>query len=646
MYAECFDNGITLIIVVFYFESGFHKKEVPIRMSRRRNGLLKPLIKILLCIAIVIAIGVLIYRIFFNRVYRKITLQAGTSITVEDLMRSDIIKHVPYQGELVSFTPELDIHRIGEYKARIKSGLFTYSSSVTIVDTVAPVASSHPNYIYNGYSVMPADMVSEAEDDTALNYSYVTVPSFSGSGDIELTIRLTDAAGNSSNVNSSLRICPIVPYYEAAAGSPLPTSMPSSVNVDESVPFTYASEEEVSEFDSIYNLNDILKGFTTSEELDIPESVRSSVVNNFNIYSISDFASTDEIVNLPVFNSESLSHIGLYRNYVDINGITYINFIRVYDTTAPEIIGSTDLDLYIGDNPAPEEFISSVTDSTDVTLSFDSPVDTATATAENELRSTTVVATDEFGNTTSIPCRYSVSVDEEAPLILGVSNLTTVVGESFAFRRGITVTDNHDTDLEVTVNSDEVDLNTLGTYTLYYTATDSSGNTATRSCELTVVESLPKEVTEEEVLELAQGVLDNILTADMTDMDKVTAIYWYVYDNVHYVDGFDPSSWLNAAYNGLTSGMGDCYVSASTAQALFTAAGIPNMMISKIYNGYSHHFWNLIDIGEGWHHFDATRRMHDQTSHFIYYTDEDMMAYSSIHYGSHNYDPDLYPEIA
>ena len=51
----------------------------------------------------------------------------------------------------------------------------------------------------------------------------------------------------------------------------------------------------------------------------------------------------------------------------------------------------------------------------------------------------------------------------------------------------------------------------------------------------------------------------------------------------------------------------------------------------------------MIDIGEGWYHFDATRRK-DGTE-FFYWTDAELMEYSNANDGSHNYDPEQYPQI-
>lgn len=580
-------------------------------MRRRNgNGLLKPLLIIVLSVAVVISSAVLVYKIFFNRVYKNLSLQAGSTITVADMMRTDFNGNL-YEGELISITPDLDTSLIGEYKAKIKSGPFTYTSTITIFDMNPPSGVPREGYIFGGYSLMPSDFFTTVVDETSVNISYKTLPDFTTAGNNPVLLELTDAGGNRTDYNSNVCVCPLDILISVEAGKALDLFSLSSENI------RFATSEEIENFCNTYDVDNIAN-------LYLPEA------------NLED----------AIFESGIASHIGIYKNFLNINGVTYLNFVRVFDNTAPEIIGGRDLSLFIGDNPEPIDFIESFSDDTDAVLSFDGELDTTTATMEGNKRTIVVVATDEYGNNTSISCRYTVEEDIEPPLILGVSNLTTVIGEPFAFRRGITVTDNHDKDLEVVVNSDEVDLNTLGTYILYYTATDSAGNVATRSCDLTVVESMPKEVTEEEVLELANIVLDRILTDDMTEEEKVEAIYWYVYNEVHYNDGFDSSSWLNSAYTGLTVGMGDCYVSASTAQALFTAAGIPNMMIAKIYNGYSHHFWNIIDIGEGWHHFDATRRLSDPNTHIIYFTDEEIQAYSNRHYGSHHYDETLYPEIA
>ncbi len=120
------------------------------------------------------------------------------------------------------------------------------------------------------------------------------------------------------------------------------------------------------------------------------------------------------------------------------------------------------------------------------------------------------------------------------------------------------------------------------------------------------------------------------------------AIYNYIRRNVGYINHSEKGDWVRAAYEGLAKRQGDCYVYACTAKALLTRAGIKNMDIAKIPTRREH-YWNLVDVGDGWYHFDTTPRT-DHTVFFLW-TDADLMAYSAQHYNCHNYDRTLYPEI-
>ena len=100
---------------------------------------------------------------------------------------------------------------------------------------------------------------------------------------------------------------------------------------------------------------------------------------------------------------------------------------------------------------------------------------------------------------------------------------------------------------------------------------------------------------------------------------------------------------MEGAYQGILEREGDCYTYAMTEKCLLSRAGIKNMDIEKIKKNNSMHFWNLIDIGERWYHFDSTRRADGAT--FFYLTDEKLMKYSKAHNGTHNYDRELYPKI-
>ncbi|MCD8028029.1 MAG: hypothetical protein LUF02_05075, partial [Erysipelotrichaceae bacterium] len=191
--------------------------------------------------------------------------------------------------------------------------------------------------------------------------------------------------------------------------------------------------------------------------------------------------------------------------------------------------------------------------------------------------------------------------------------------------------------------SPNLNLMTLGTYEVIYTATDVAGNTAKETITVTVKAS-SSSVTLDSVNSLADEVLSSIITTSMSDYQKIKAIYNWVRNHLSYADGTDKPAYYVAAYKGFTKRSGDCYVYWATSKVLLTRAGISNMDIKKTDTSVSGHYWSLVNIGEGWHHFDTTPRKGGFDG--FYLTDEELMAYSESHNNSHIYDASLYPDIA
>lgn len=148
--------------------------------------------------------------------------------------------------------------------------------------------------------------------------------------------------------------------------------------------------------------------------------------------------------------------------------------------------------------------------------------------------------------------------------------------------------------------------------------------------------------TEEMVNKKADEILAGILTDGMSPYEKANAIFNWVYKNVGWSDKTPKTNWIQGAYRGLFNRRGDCFVYAFTSKCLLTRAGIANMDIG-FSTARRTHYWNLIDLGEGWHHFDATRRTDGRS--FFYCHDADIRAYSDSHNGSHAYDASKYPKI-
>lgn len=80
---------------------------------------------------------------------------------------------------------------------------------------------------------------------------------------------------------------------------------------------------------------------------------------------------------------------------------------------------------------------------------------------------------------------YVNVVDEESPAISFNGNLSTTVGTSIDLLKDVSVSDNSNEDIKVTVEG-EYDFNKEGSYELYYVAQDSSGNEKKEKFTLTV----------------------------------------------------------------------------------------------------------------------------------------------------------------
>ena len=329
-------------------------------------------------------------------------------------------------------------------------------------------------------------------------------------------------------------------------------------------------------------------------------------------------------------------HAGTYTVGIESTPFTYECTLEVDDTVAPELTVK-ELTRTKNELPGADDFVEKVYD-----LSGQCSIYFAEGISFDEYGDipVSIAAEDASGNRTvaSTTLHLVEEYDIEPPVIEGQLDKTVYVGQSVSFKTGVVVTDNVDDDIEVQVDSSHVDLSTPGEYTAIYTAADSMGNMDLKEGTITVIEQL---YTEDDVNALADEVLSTIIKDGMSDYDKAHAIYVWVQGNIGYSESTDRGDWLKGAYDGLKNRHGDCYNYFAVSKALLTRAGIKNEDIEIIPTATRHHYWNVIDCGEGWRHFDTTPRT-DKTFKGFYITDEDLMAYSDMHYHSHNYDREIY----
>ncbi len=333
-----------------------------------------------------------------------------------------------------------------------------------------------------------------------------------------------------------------------------------------------------------------------------------------------------------------MNDIGDYGVVISAYGRKNASVIHVIDTTPPTVMAKN-ICIYSGTDVQPDDFIEKIDDRTKTSVRFQEPPDCETVGTHTVI----MEVEDEGKNVTEVKAMLEVIHDNEPPKIHGVAEITITANERVQYKKGVTVTDNCDKDVKLVIDTGAVNTSKEGDYTVTYSATDTAGNNTTVSTVLHVKPVTAETVTEEIINAEADRLLSEILNESMTSYEKAKTIYWWCHDHIAYANGAPKENWVAGAYQGILERKGDCYTYAMTAKCLLTRAGIKNMDIEKIQINNSMHYWNLIDIGEGWYHFDSTRRADGAT--FFYLTDEELMKYSKTHNGTHNYDRGLYPNI-
>ena len=536
---------------------------------------------IILGILLCVAAGIgYLYYSYSTRVYKHCVIEAGTPVTAQDFL-----KDPSKEAVFVTKQVQADVSIPGDYEISLCSGLFNYHCILTVQDTIAPKADVTEVETAYGTAVSADAFIGNITDATAVTVRFKEEPDFCRYGEQKVTVLLEDLGGNVTSYESSLLISPVKEETELEIGSEVPT------------------------------VSDFLQEEAIKVLLPAGEAADGKAV------LLSDVSEADMLA------------LGEKTVYIRAEGHVFESMLRIVDTIPP-VFSVHEVSAYTTSLLTAEQFVTEAEDATALTFYFQKDPVLAEGTQE-----VVIVAKDEGGNTTEAVASLTLKADTEAPVMKGVANRTVYIGDGISYKAGVTVTDNCDEDIELQVDSSGVDLNTEGNYHVTYSAKDRAGNETSQTITLTVRKHA---YTQEEVDVLADKVLADIITPEMSDYDKLVAIYDWVRTHVSYINYSEKGDWIRGAYEWLALHQGDCYVYFATSKELLTRAGIANRDIEKIPTR-SHHYWNLVDIGEGWYHFDTCPR----TDHprFCYVDDATLMEYSNAHYRSHNYDRTIYTDI-
>ena len=208
--------------------------------------------------------------------------------------------------------------------------------------------------------------------------------------------------------------------------------------------------------------------------------------------------------------------------------------------------------------------------------------------------------------------------DTLPPQVIGPDRVIGYVGDSPLYKQMVTVSDNADDNCVIEVNNSGVDINKEGEYTVYFRAKDASGNVSEIFTLTYVVKT--KEYSRETLMALIGEKAEELgITKDMTKRQQVKKIYAFVnskkavsFTNESNIPNIDRKNWITdwieEAVRTLDSAEGDCYSYYSLSKAFFEYFGIKNEGIQRSAKSKDEgtHFWNIVEIEEGWYYYDAT----------------------------------------
>lgn len=474
-------------------------------------------------------------------IFRGFNSKVVDSLTLEagkdDLSINSFLIDTSKDGEFITDITTIDLKKPGKYDVKIKLNNKEYSSVIEIIDTISPKAVSVNVISPLNRKVDAINFVKNIVDNTEVTVKYETEPDFSKIGEHEVTVVLEDMGQNRTEIDSKLTVINLKDSVQREAGS--------SFDIK---PEDFLLETE------------------------------------YNISFKKDISNID-------LSRVSVQEIELLVN----NDIVKADIVTV-DTTPP-VVSIVNLKIWKGDKANAMSFISEIEDASSVNVCFKTEPDfTKTGNQFVEL-----LVEDAYKNITEARAILTILEDNEPPKITGVRDKTVYLDQTVSYRKGVYVTDNRDKDVQLDIDSSDVNIKKEGTYKVVYTATDLSGNESEKTISIKVIKQT---VSEETVYNLIDEILEEITTENMTKQEKAHEIYKWIRSNIGYYGTSDINDWLSEAYKGLTTGYGDCFTYYIVSEIFLTRAGIDNMMVKRV-GGRSNHYWNLINCGDGWYHFDS-----------------------------------------
>ena len=504
--------------------------------------------KIVIIAVVVILILAILAIILFNVFSKKVKDHVQLELGTQEIKIQDFLTDEKYaeNAEFVTDISQIDLSKVATYEITIKLDDKEYTSTLDIKDTTAPQVKFQDVDGYTDYQINPEDFIAEKTDASNMEVSLGNEITINGFGEYHPLIIVKDEYGNETSQECLLNISYIKSKFTLEYGNKL---------TKEDLLFN------VAEYQDIINQQDI-------------DTINSYDVGEYDLKSVYD-------------------------------GQEKVTKITIQDTIAPELV-LKDVTLYTEQTITDtNQFVEKAEDLAGVTLNILTEIDYSIV-GDQEV---TIEAVDGHGNKTSQTAKLTIKEDTEGPVFSGISDLKVTKGGTADYKKGVTAKDGKDGDVEFTVDSSSVKLDTAGTYYATYTATDKAGNTTTSKRKIVVSEKSTASSSSSssgDVYAKADEFIAKATSGVSGTANKILAIKNYLRSNIKYSHRYNASNTGSvnaAAMKAFTAYEGDCYIHAAAAQVMFTRLGVKSIIVNAL--DYSH-YWNMVYINGGWKHVDPT----------------------------------------
>ena len=507
--------------------------------------------KIVVIAVIVVLILAILAIVLFNIFSKKVKDHVQLELGTQEIKIQDFLTDEKYaeNAEFVTDISQIDLSKVATYEIIIKLNDKEYTSTLDIKDTTAPQVKFQDVDGYTDYQINPEDFIAEKTDASNMEVSLGNEVTINGFGEYHPLIIVKDEYGNETSQECLLNISYIKSKFILEYGNKL-----------------------------------------TKEDL---------------LFNVAEYQDTINQQDIDTINSYDVGEYDLKSVY---DGQEKVTKITIQDTIAPELV-LKDVTLYTEQTITDtNQFVEKAEDLAGVTLNILTEIDYSIV-GDQEV---TIEAVDGHGNKTSQTAKLTIKEDTEGPVFSGISDLKVTKGGTADYKKGVTAKDGKDGDVEFTVDSSSVKLDTAGTYYATYTATDKAGNTTTSKRKIIVSEkstassSSTSSSSSGDVYAKADEFIAKVTSGVSGTANKILAIKNYLRNNIKYSHRYNASNTGSvnaAAMKAFTAYEGDCYIHAAAAQVMFTRLGVKSIIVNAL--DYSH-YWNMVYINGGWKHVDPT----------------------------------------